>query len=142
MYGSGTLDAFIDPQGLNLGDPPDPLKATVSNLCLSCHDGTVAIDSLFIHVPPRAGTRTGTIPAQFNIGTALSDDHPINFDYTLAQTADGGLHSLSLVETGGLKFFGGLMQCATCHNPHGGEARPFLRKSNHGSSLCFACHKK
>lgn len=57
-----------------------------SKLCLSCHDGTVALDSF--------GAQTGThfISGTRNLGADLRNDHPISFTYdgTLA-SADGGL---------------------------------------------------
>ena len=45
-----------------------------SRLCLSCHDGTVALDSF--------GGMTGTnfIGPAGNVGTDLQDDHPIGSD--------------------------------------------------------------
>jgi hypothetical protein len=47
----------------------------VSRACLSCHDGTVALDSF--------GGATGTnfIGGDANFGTDLSNDHPVSFAY-------------------------------------------------------------
>ncbi|HEX9047738.1 MAG TPA: hypothetical protein VF988_11995, partial [Verrucomicrobiae bacterium] len=74
------------------------LKATVgqptgaSRLCLSCHDGTVALGSL--HNPASGiDMNVTTMPSgRSNLGTDLSADHPISFvyDHALA-VADGNL---------------------------------------------------
>ncbi len=111
----------------------------VSKLCLSCHDGTVALDSF--------GTRTGTnfMPGSAKLGTDLSNDHPISFLYDAAlATADGGLvtpTSTSSVVTG-IPLFSGKLECATCHNVHSNTNSPFLRTSNAASALCLKCHLK
>ena len=74
VYSSPTMNATVGQPGAS------------SKLCLSCHDGTVAVDSY--------GGRTGTvtITGGANFGTALSNDHPIGITYNAAlATADGAL---------------------------------------------------
>lgn len=112
----------------------------VSKLCLSCHDGATAIDNF-------GTTTTGTVlmTGTANLGTVLSNDHPISFTYdaTLA-TADGGLvtpSSASLVVTG-VPLFSAKLECASCHNVHSNTNAPFLRVSNAASALCLKCHNK
>jgi len=126
----------------------------VSKLCLSCHDGTVAIDSF--------GTRTGTIlmpttsstPGLTNprLGTDLTNDHPIGFTYDSALvTADGNGNpfgaqlvvpaSASKV-VDGVPLFNQKVECASCHNAHNNANGAFLRVSNAGSALCLKCHRK
>ena len=64
--------------------PMDPSRQPdgSSILCLSCHDGTIAIGSTNNVLPP------GSI-----LGTDLSDDHPISFVYnSTLVAADGQLH--------------------------------------------------
>ena len=54
-----------------------------SKLCLSCHDGSIAVGSVLSRDMPiaMAGGIT-TLPAGgTNLGTDLSDDHPISFRY-------------------------------------------------------------
>ena len=130
--GGGTLDA-------TLGQP-----SAQSMLCLSCHDGTVALDSY--------GGSTGSefITGSGLVGTDLSDDHPISFTYdaTLAGL-DGALHdpSTALSGLGGTidadLLFGGQMQCASCHDVHGSAGyASLLRIENAGSALCLTCHDK
>ena len=127
LYSSTTLNA-------TLAQP-----AGVSKLCLSCHDGTVAVDSY--------GTRTGAtnVAGTRLIGTDLSNDHPIGFAYTAAlATADGGLvapASASQV-VAGVPLYGSQLECASCHDVHNNTLGSFLRMANTGSALCVKCHTK
>ena len=107
-----------------------------SKLCLSCHDGTVALENY--------GAVTGGtsfIAAARNFGTDLSNDHPVSFTYdaTLV-TADGGLNAPPAALLEGSPT----MECATCHDVHNGAGGwPFLLKaSNVNSGLCLTCHIK
>jgi len=128
-----------------------------SKLCLSCHDGTVAIDSF--------GGQTGTnfIPARFDLTTDLSNDHPISFTYDAAlATADPGLFdpttkivtigSGTFSQTGSISqvmLEGGTeLQCQACHSVHNDFVQgtaisdALLKISIGGSELCLACHNK
>ena len=67
-----------------------------SKLCLSCHDGTVALENF-------GATATGTnfITGSALLGTDLSDDHPISFTYDAAlATLDGGLFDPTIATSG------------------------------------------
>ena len=132
-YSSPTLDATV-------GQP-----SASSKLCLSCHDGTVALDNF-------GGTTGGTnyISGGALIGTDLLDDHPISFIYDAALAAtDGGLFD-PITSNSGLGstidddlLFGGQMQCASCHDVHNGSGEAsLLRLNNDGSALCLTCHNK
>lgn len=125
--------------------------AAVTNLCLSCHDGTVAINSLnnASNINPTTtmqGTSGGMLPAgNSNLGSHLTNDHPINFTYDAALvTADGGLHAPGSLTNA--RLFNGKVQCASCHDPHtsdtSGGKGAFLRASMNGSALCLECHNK
>ncbi len=131
LYSSNTLNATIN-------SPSD----FGSKLCLSCHDGTVAIDSF--------GGATGTtfITGASNLGIDLSNEHPISFIYNTAlANADGGLKDPASADSG----LGGtiqedllvnnLLECNSCHNIHGSNTK-LLVKSNAGSDLCLTCHAK
>jgi predicted CXXCH cytochrome family protein len=133
-YSSSTLDATIGQPG------------GVSKLCLSCHDGTVAIDSF--------GGATGSIMITGNalLGTSLSNDHPISITYdTALANADGELADPSTV-TSGLggtitadMLFSDQMECASCHDVHNTVTTgtpSLLRINNAGSALCLKCHLK
>lgn len=116
-----------------------------SKLCLSCHDGTIALGT----VHSRTGTialRGGTtvLPAGNSLlGTDLSDDHPVSFPYdaTLA-TTNGELRHPSTL-TGAVRLdSNGQMQCTACHDAHNDQFGKFLVMDNTASALCSACHDK
>lgn len=105
----------------------------VSKLCLSCHDGTVAIDAF-------AGGAGGTmINAAGNLGTDLSKSHPVSFTFDAALiTADGELKAPPAGWVNGGKF-----ECSSCHDVHNKQAVPkMLHVANNGSALCLSCHVK
>mgnify|MGYP001823917022 FL=1 len=130
-YDSNTFNATAgNPSGTSL-------------LCLSCHDGTVALDSF--------GGTTGTtfLTGADNLGKDLSNDHPISFAYdTALATADGELFDPATATTalGGTiaadLLFGGSMECASCHDVHGTGNTALLLIPNTGSDLCLTCHNK
>ncbi len=132
-YSSGTLDATV-------GQPNGSSK-----LCLSCHDGTVAVDNF-------GGRTNGSEFVSGNdlIGTDLTDDHPVSFVYdaTLAST-DGGLNDPTTTNSGlggtidDDMLIGSQLQCASCHDVHNGSGvGHLLVKSNSNSDLCLTCHAK
>jgi len=117
--------------------------AGVSLLCLSCHDGTVALDSY----GGATGSDTLTTASAAFVGKDLSDDHPVSFAYnSTLVTADGELETAATVEAS-LPLFSGSLECATCHDVHNSETGvvdngKFLRVSTADSELCRKCHKK
>lgn len=148
VYSSPTLDA---------GTPGQP--GASSKLCLSCHDGTVAIDSFGGNV----GTLFMTGSDAVGSGGNLADDHPISITYnsTLA-TTDPGLFDPAVktvtIGQGGTRtrtgtvadvmLIGGQLQCASCHDVHntftvpGSNGDPLLKVSRAGSTICLTCHNK
>lgn len=126
---------------------------TSTALCMSCHDGTVAVNLL--QNGPGPGdvdpTLTGNSPGGgvdqadglLDNGPAfldvdLTNDHPVNLDYATSFATDTEL----VAAAGGLTLFGGRIQCATCHDPHDDTNGMFLVVSNAGSALCTTCHVK
>lgn len=120
-----------------------------SKLCLSCHDGTVAVDSY--------GGRTGVIfvGGTLAIGADdLANDHPVSFVYDDALAAtDGGLHAPSATSSGvGSTITEDLLinnrlECSSCHDVHNGEAAEAVNDhllviSQTQSQLCLTCHNK
>ena len=132
MYDSPTLDMVIagSPQGVSLA-------------CLSCHDGTIALDAL-LNYPPGMITSTDTLGGSRNLTTDLSDDHPISITYDAG--ADTAFNEpVSGVLGGVLPLLGAgvdQVECATCHDVHDPANKPFLRMDNASSALCVACHIK
>jgi predicted CXXCH cytochrome family protein len=133
LYSTTSLDAT------DLGQPDG-----ISKLCLSCHDGSVALDSF--------GGNTGTnfIVSTADMGDDLSNDHPISFTYdTTLSTTDGELldPSTALSGLGGTievdLLSGGKMECSSCHDVHNSTGLAnLLVMSNVGSALCLTCHDK
>ncbi len=148
---SSTMNGTVDAQ-----------PGATSKLCLSCHDGTVAVNSF--------GGVTGTvaIAAASNLGTSLTNDHPISVVYDAALvTADGALFPITNaanVGTGGTKsrtgtissnlLFNTKVECASCHDVHntftvpvatsgtGTVSNKLVKISMVGSALCITCHDK
>lgn len=151
IYTSLTMNAT---DVTNVGVGTVVANATVTNLCLSCHDGTVAINSFYNPsnletVPTMTGTTGGLLPAgNSNLGTDLTNDHPVNFTYdaTLVsadQASNGGIQGLKDPTTlTGVRLYSNKVQCASCHDPHTSEQGAFLRVTMAGSALCFSCHSK
>ena len=112
-----------------------------SRLCLSCHDGTIALDSL--REPPKgAPLSMSTLSGSTVFGTDLSGSHPISFTYDSVLATKNP----ELVDPGSLPAGVRLddqkqLQCTSCHDPHEDKQPNFLRMDNRGGALCITCHK-
>jgi len=168
-YTSPSFDAGT----ANVAPPP----SGTSLACLSCHDGTIAFDALrnlpgsggYDPTAPSAGwsfERIGsgaignTMPAGItNIGTDLTNDHPISMIYVNAFSPSsasgtndhttgfndppGGISATGdSYFANGVKISAGLVQCTSCHDPHRADTPTFLRTNNNASNLCLTCHRK
>ncbi len=134
MYSSATMNSVA-------GQPDGSSK-----LCLSCHDGTVALENF-------GGVTSGTnvMTGGALMGTDLSNDHPISITYDAAlAAADGGLYNPTNTQSGlggtisATMLIGNKMQCSSCHDVHNsaGTANGLLLKANTASALCLTCHDK
>lgn len=129
LYNSPTLDVLPEaPRG-------------VTKLCLSCHDGTVALESFAGNIG------SDYITGNHNLGIDLSNDHPVSILWQHQTDINGGcgrchqLHPVRLISV--LPFFDGYVECATCHDVHNSTAyAKLLRKPLQGSEICFHCHDK
>ena len=123
--------------------PGQPTGASL--YCLSCHDGTIALGDVLSR-SSRIGMAGGltTMPAgNSNLGSDLSDDHPISFTYTATLAATRGELANPATLTGKVKLdAGGQLQCTSCHDPHDDSNGKFLVVSNQASALCQTCHLK
>jgi predicted CXXCH cytochrome family protein len=130
LYASSTLGA----------EPTQP--AGSSRLCLSCHDGTLAMGSL--RVPPKGSAFTlGPLTGTAVLGTDLSDDHPVSFTYdSLVAIRDGELADPASLPTTVRLDSAQQLQCTSCHNPHEDRNPKFLRVENRASALCVTCHTR
>ena len=134
VYSSTTLNA-------SMGQP-----AGVSKLCLSCHDGSVAIDAF----GGATGSTSITSGAATYVGTDLKNDHPVSFVYnTQLATDDGELFNPSAANSGPTStinadlLFSSKVECASCHDVHNtANIAKLLTVSNADSGLCLTCHDK
>ncbi len=137
---SASLDGTVDDQ-----------PTGIAKLCLSCHDGTVAIDAFGM-----AGTSTefvpgfAEIPAQSD-GTNedLRSTHPISIVYDDFADLQLNVATDTLMGTSGfisdVLDVGGKVQCSSCHDVHDRESvagTALLRVDNTDSALCRTCHFK
>jgi predicted CXXCH cytochrome family protein len=114
-----------------------------SKLCLSCHDGTVALGM----VRSRPGqiqmrNSVGPMPeGRTRIGTDLTGHHPISFTYDHALvTANGELRDPMALQQQVRLDKQQQVQCTSCHDPHRNPYGQFLVKDNTASALCLDCH--
>lgn len=135
---------------------------SVSQACLSCHDGAMATDALAI-APATAAVSGSAMPA--------TGDHPVGVPFPefdglaagrpgpprLHRDTEGGEPrwwiDLEAVPNGrrdrtdAILYTRGtgaaarpFIECATCHDPHGAPENKFLRPTDTGANLCRACH--
>ncbi len=136
IYSSPSLEATV-------GQP-----SASSKTCLSCHDGTLGLDP--------SGTTDTTITGSANLGTDISNDHPVSFTYDSdLATADGTLFDptvQTVPSLGGKTIAQGMLidnklECGSCHDVHNNKgdaptSPKLLVVNNEGSALCLTCHNK
>lgn len=130
LYSSSTIQASIgQPDGASI-------------LCLSCHDGTIALGNVIsreIDIDFTSGITT-LPPGNTNLTTDLANDHPVSFIYNSSLAiADGELiDPINLIWP--VKLENGKMQCTSCHDPHKNIYTDFLVATTQNSDLCIQCH--
>lgn len=114
-----------------------------SKLCLSCHDGTVAIGNTVNNgsITMSGLDSQGHLTGASALGMNISDDHPFSFapvtgsEIVLPPSGD----KVKLDSSG-------LVQCRSCHDPHEQDndsaSKKFLVKYNRFSAICITCHQK
>ncbi|BDG06845.1 cytochrome c3 family protein [Anaeromyxobacter oryzae] len=116
--------------------PGSPNGAT--RVCLSCHDGTIAVGQTRAR---RIETTVATIGAEraSNLGTDLRRTHPVSF----TPVPGSGTHAPAPGDAVKLDA-GRQVQCTSCHDPHEEYRDPrvgkFLVKPSERSALCLTCH--
>ena len=122
-----------------------PALGVTSSLCLSCHDGTVAVGQTAAYgkIPV-----TGTMNNMDVLTTNLSGSHPFSL---VLPIKDSPNLAASLVAqgvtkdtTGAVKLVNGNIECTSCHNPHvqgiDPVAQNFLVRDSSNGQMCLACH--
>ena len=122
-----------------------PSLGGVSNQCLSCHDGTVAVGATVAYGQV---TTRGSMNSSDVFGSNMQSSHPFSLALPLKDRVDlvsslvgnGTTADLS----GAVKLINGNVECTTCHNPHVQAKDPvslnFLVKDSSSGQLCLACH--
>ena len=122
-----------------------PTVGVTSSLCLSCHDGTVAVGQSYVY-----GTipTTGTMNSIDTFGTTLTGSHPFSLVLPLKDAANlvPSLVSKGMTAdpTGAVKLVNGNIECTSCHSPHvqgiDRIAQDFLVRDSSNAQMCLACH--
>jgi len=129
---------------------PDPNGS--SKLCLSCHDGTVALGAVAKGLIPLAGGKTTMVRGDPGfIGTDLSRTHPISFVVTDQLVATNNAKNAPLNTVAAMKADPAVhldgadrVQCTACHDPHSDDnfATSGVRFYNkpQRAQTCVVCH--
>ena len=129
----------------------------ISKLCLSCHDGSLAVAQYGFAPSSSIGSATGpraTPASRIYIGGGglLTNHHPIGFDYagviaagddeirTTGNPMIGSTRGLTIEQV----LYGGKVECGSCHDVHNtkNDGAKLLWVEDTGSALCLSCHAK
>ncbi len=136
VYSSSTLQSTV-----TAISPQD-----TSKLCLSCHDGTIALgdtvnDGSIAFAQGNGYALPGSSTSNLAGDQTFANDHPFGFiPHVGGETQNPpALDAVRLDKSG-------KVQCISCHDPHREDADPitrkFLVKNNQMSALCLTCHQK
>jgi predicted CXXCH cytochrome family protein len=122
-----------------------PAPGSATSLCLSCHDGTVAVGltAVYGQIPTTGSMRSNDI-----LGTNLQPSHPVNLVLPIKDSVDlvASLASQGATAdpTGAVKLINGNVECTSCHDPHVEGKDPvalnFLVRDSSSGQMCLACH--
>jgi len=118
----------------------------ISKLCLSCHDGTIALgdtvnDGSIAFVQGSGYSLPSSTASNLGGDQTFANDHPFAFVPRLgAEILNPPMRDQVRLDRSGK------LQCTSCHDPHREDADPIMRKflvkSNQASGLCLTCHQK
>ncbi len=138
----------------------------ISLLCLSCHDGTLAVDMTVFKPDTWDSSEDASLHMRLNggndlmncgkchdgiaahsieikhLGTDLQNDHPISMEYAGLNPKDQDFRPVDN-EYGfdnGVKIYDNKVECATCNNVHNPDVNLLLRTGT--ERLCETCHIK
>jgi len=138
----------------------------ITLLCLSCHDGTMAVD-MVVNKPSTFDVKEDTAMhmringadntlscgkchngrvahdiAIKHIDTDLRNDHPVSMRYAGLLRSDEDFRQPHTPGgfSNGVKLYEGRVECASCHNVHDPSKDLFLRANS--DILCQTCHTK
>jgi len=154
LYDSRTLDNKVR------------IPSPISLLCLSCHDGTMAVDMTVFRPNGWRNSEDAAIHLRINgandlmscgkchngkvahsiaikhIGQDLTNDHPISMTYAGITHKDPDFRQPDgpYGFDNGVKLYDNRVECATCHNVHNPDITLLLREP--ADKLCETCHIK
>jgi predicted CXXCH cytochrome family protein len=122
-----------------------PTLGITSSLCLSCHDGTVAVGQTYVY---GALPVTGSMNGLDSFGTSLTGSHPFSLVLPMKDSPDLVPSLVSKGVTadpkGAVKLVNGNVECTSCHDPHVQNidklALNFLVRDGSSGQMCLACH--
>ena len=123
-----------------------PVLGGDSSLCLSCHDGTVAVGQT---QPFGQIQMTGNMYPTDKFGTNLQGSHPFSLKLPLVDAPDL-VSSLTTSHTtadpsGAVKLIANDVECTSCHTPHAQSidmlSKNFLVRDSSNGQLCTSCHQ-
>lgn len=130
LYSSSTMKAL----------PSQPSGSSI--LCLSCHDGTIALGSLYNRASTVSFSTGSNMPVgQSNLSTDLRNDHPVSFVYDNGLAISNGKLKNPATLISQIQLENNKLQCTSCHDPHKNLYTDFLVASTQNSNLCKACHQ-
>ena len=129
---------------------PNPLLGSDSTLCLSCHDGTIAVGQTIAYGPV---IMNGTIKGTDLVGAAdVNNQHPLQpqHPFSLVLPLQDSLDLISTLVTQGktsdptVNLIKGNVECTSCHDPHVQNkdqvSTTFLVRDASKGQVCLACH--
>lgn len=135
----------------------------MSLVCLSCHDGTIAIGKIYAYKNSILGSTllamqgvsgSGTLPSTDTayFGANLSSHHPVGIQYNtgVSKAFGSGTRTIELLASPAspVVTWSGYVECSSCHDPHNQGHGKFLRVTSGAnlgadiSTTCTSCHNK
>jgi Outer membrane cytochrome MtrC/MtrF-like, domains II/IV len=144
QYSKASYNPYTSSTYHQTGNTQPPLGVT-SSLCLSCHDGTVAVRTNQAY--GNAGMSGKWAPGD-SFGKDLTTSHPFSLVLPMKDTVDLVSTLVSSGKTsdplGKVKLINGNIECTTCHDPHVQDtdvvAQEFLVRDSSNGQMCLACH--
>jgi predicted CXXCH cytochrome family protein len=157
-----TSDVLVELGYWPAEDPRTGVPHSKTRICLSCHDGTIALGSV-VNMPNNISSTYTEIQMFGNsniqksspgyIDIDMRGDHPVAIKHDWNK--DKELVTGSAV-AGGVRLYkdngagvavkenadGNYVECTSCHNPHDNQYGKFLVDSNTNSKICTSCHDK
>ena len=126
--------------------PQQPTLGGSSSLCLSCHDGTVAVGQT---QPSGKLMTTGNMNSTDVFGSGLQGSHPFSLKAPLADAPDLvpslAANHTTADPTHAVKLINNNVECTSCHAPHVQAIDPvsqnFLVRDGSNGQLCLSCHE-